>query len=125
MKRLCVLTALLLTLALCLASCNTAAVGISGAKLNENGELVLTLTDGTEQNVGKVTGENGTNGAKGDKGDTGATGAPGEAGADEEGMQTMRILARNMSFLIKSIALGKEAYGLPKKEDRLRTNFIR
>ena len=82
MKKICMLVALLLTSALCLASCNTAVVGISGAKLNENGELVLTLTDGTEQNVGKVTGENGTNGAKGDKGDTGATGAPGEAGAD-------------------------------------------
>lgn len=51
--------------------------------------------------------------------------ASGEADADAEGMQTMRILARNMSFLIKSIALGKEAYGLPEKEERLRTNFIR
>ncbi|MCI8513606.1 MAG: flavodoxin family protein [Lachnospiraceae bacterium] len=40
----------------------------------------------------------------------------GEAVQDAEGMQTMRTLARNMSFLMKSIALGKEAYGLPKKE---------
>lgn len=50
---------------------------------------------------------------------------PGEASQDEEGMQTMRALARNMSFLMKSIALGKEKYGLPQKEERTATNFIR
>lgn len=52
-------------------------------------------------------------------------GAPGEALADAEGMQTMRTLARNMSFLMKSIALGKDAFGLPQKEKRVWTNFIR
>jgi len=52
-------------------------------------------------------------------------GAAGEAQQDAEGMQTMRTLARNMSFLIKSIQLGKEAYGLPEKEPQARTNFIR
>ncbi len=51
--------------------------------------------------------------------------APGEAEKDEEGLQTMRTLARNMSFLIKSIALGKETFGLPQKEPRKATNFIR
>lgn len=51
--------------------------------------------------------------------------APGEAAQDAEGLQTMRTLARNMTFLIKSIALGKEAYGVPEKEEWLRTNFIR
>ncbi|MDE6833074.1 MAG: flavodoxin family protein [Ruminococcus sp.] len=49
----------------------------------------------------------------------------GEASQDAEGLQTMRTLARNMSFLMKSIALGKEAYGLPEKEPFQRTNFIR
>ncbi len=45
---------------------------------------------------------------------------------DEEGLQTMRVLGRNMAFLIKSIALGKEKYGLPEKEPKkLFTNFIR
>ena len=48
-----------------------------------------------------------------------------EANRDEEGMQTMRTLASNMSFLMKSIALGKEKYGLPEKEDPIATNFIR
>lgn len=50
---------------------------------------------------------------------------PGEAGQDFEGLQTMRTLARNMAFLIKSIRLGKEAYGLPVKEKTTPTNFIR
>ena len=48
----------------------------------------------------------------------------GEAAQDAEGLQTMRTLAKNMSFLIKSIALGKEAYGLPEKEAQVMTNFI-
>ena len=50
---------------------------------------------------------------------------PGEAAQDAEGLQTMRTLARNMSFLMKSIALGKEKYGLPEKEPQQSTNFIR
>lgn len=50
---------------------------------------------------------------------------PGEAAKDEEGMQTMRTLAKNMSFLIKSIALGKKEFGLPEKEAPCWTNFIR
>lgn len=49
----------------------------------------------------------------------------GEAAQDEEGMQTMRTLARNMVFLMRSIALGKEKYGLPEKEPHAFTNFIR
>lgn len=52
-------------------------------------------------------------------------GKPGEALYDEEGLQTMRTLAKNMTFLMKSIALGKEKYGLPEKEPRKSTNFIR
>ena len=50
---------------------------------------------------------------------------PGEAKEDGEGLQTMRVLARNMAFLMKSIALGKEKYGLPEKEERVSTHFIR
>ncbi len=52
-------------------------------------------------------------------------GAPGDAAQDLEGLQTMRTLARNMVFLMKSIALGKEAYGLPVREENVWTNFIR
>ena len=50
---------------------------------------------------------------------------PGDANQDEEGKQTMRTLARNMSFLMKSIALGKEKYGLPEKEQNIATHFIK
>ena len=50
---------------------------------------------------------------------------PGEAALDEEGLQTMRTLAENMTFLIKSIALGKEKYGIPEKEQQIMTNFIK
>ena len=51
--------------------------------------------------------------------------APGEAAQDEEGLQGMRTLARNMTFMMKSFALGKEKYGLPVKEKTTFTNFIR
>ena len=51
--------------------------------------------------------------------------AAGEAAQDAEGLQTMRQLARNMAFLMKSIALGKEKYGMPETEPKEFTNFIR
>ena len=50
---------------------------------------------------------------------------PDDVRKDEEGMQTMRTLGRNMAFLMKSIALGKEKYGLPEKEPITFTSFIR
>lgn len=50
---------------------------------------------------------------------------PGEAAQDGEGLRTMRVLAHNMAFLMKSIALGKEKYGMPKQEEPVQTNFIR
>ncbi|MFR8317146.1 MAG: flavodoxin family protein [Catenibacillus sp.] len=49
----------------------------------------------------------------------------GEAKGDAEGLQGMRTLARNMAFLMKSIALGKDQFGLPEKEPMQFTNFIR
>ena len=52
-------------------------------------------------------------------------GAPGQAEQDEEGIQTVRVLADNMSFLMKSIALGKEQIGLPEAEPKTYTSFIR
>lgn len=45
--------------------------------------------------------------------------------ADEEGLQNARIVARNMVFLMRSIALGKERYGLPEKEEITFTHFIK
>lgn len=50
---------------------------------------------------------------------------PEDVQKDEEGLQTMRTLGRNMAFLIKCISLGKEKFGLPEKEQRIATNFIK
>ena len=50
---------------------------------------------------------------------------PGDADMDEEGKQTMRTLARNMVFLMRSIELGKEKFGLPEREEPQKTSFIR
>ncbi len=44
---------------------------------------------------------------------------------DEEGLQTLRVLAENMTFLLKSIKLGKEKFGLPEKESKIYTDFIK
>lgn len=50
-------------------------------------------------------------------------GSPEEVLQDEEGLQTMRTLGRNMAFLMKSIQLGKQQIGLPEKEPQVFTNF--
>lgn len=52
-------------------------------------------------------------------------GKPGEAQQDAEGIRTMRNLAKNMVFLMRSIAAGKESVGLPEPEKKVFTNFIR
>lgn len=51
--------------------------------------------------------------------------AQGDAAGDAEGLYNMRVLARNMSFLMKSIALGKEKYGMPETEEHAWTHFVR
>ena len=43
---------------------------------------------------------------------------------DAEGLYNMRVLARNMSFLMKSIALGREKFGLPEREEHQWTHFV-
>jgi multimeric flavodoxin WrbA len=48
-----------------------------------------------------------------------------EAEEDKEGLATMRELGRNIAFLARSIRLGKESEGLPKREERVATNFVR
>jgi len=48
---------------------------------------------------------------------------PGQAVQDEEGMQTMRTLGRNMAWMLKRLNVSEE--GHPKQEQPLRTNFIR
>jgi multimeric flavodoxin WrbA len=48
-----------------------------------------------------------------------------EALQDEEGLQTMRILGNNMAWVLKCLALGKEAGVEPVRERKIMTNFIR
>lgn len=48
-----------------------------------------------------------------------------DAAKDLEGLQMMRTLAKNMTFLMRSIELGRVKYGIPEKETAIRTNFIR
>lgn len=51
---------------------------------------------------------------------------PGEAALDEEGMQTMRNLARNLAWMMKCFEAGKNAgISLPETETGNRTNFVR
>ena len=65
-----------------LASCNSNdAVGIQSAEINENGELVLIYSDGSEQNLGVVVGKDGTNGVDGKDGADGANGENGTNGS--------------------------------------------
>ena len=48
---------------------------------------------------------------------------PEEVRKDGEGLQTMRTLGRNMAFLMKSIQLGREQFGIPEKESAIVTSF--
>lgn len=50
---------------------------------------------------------------------------PGETAYDAEGIRTVRNLAKNMVFLMHSVALGKDSIGLPEAEKKVFTNFIR
>ncbi len=50
---------------------------------------------------------------------------PEQAREDLEGMQTMRVLGRNMAWLLKCIEAAKDTVPLPEKEPRAWTNFIR
>lgn len=49
-------------------------VGVKSVVISENGNLIITLTDDTVIDLGKVTGDKGSQGDKGDQGETGATG---------------------------------------------------
>lgn len=51
---------------------------------------------------------------------------PEEVQKDAEGMQTMRILARNMAYMLKCREAADNAgVSLPERETRVATNFIR
>ncbi len=58
--------------------------GISAAGINESGNLLFELTDGSVKDLGKVVGDKGDKGEKGDKGDVGPMGAEGPQGEKGE-----------------------------------------
>ncbi len=52
--------------------------------------------------------------------------SPEEVRQDAEGMQTMRILGKNMAWLLRCIETGRQAGILPERtEERVWTNFVR
>lgn len=51
--------------------------------------------------------------------------APGEALKDEEGTQIMRVLGKNMAWIMKVIENGKDKVKEPEREGKIFTNFIR
>lgn len=50
---------------------------------------------------------------------------PGEALQDEEGIQIMRILGKNMAWLMKLVENGKGKVTVPEKENKIFMNFVR
>lgn len=49
--------------------------------------------------------------------------SPAEALADEEGVQTLKMLGRNMAWLMHTLNYARDAYPPPEFEERIRTNF--
>ena len=78
MKRL---TALIIAAALCAGLCGCAStVSVSGAQIDADGHLILSMSDGSTLDAGLARGEKGEKGDKGDKGEQGIQGLPGEKG---------------------------------------------
>lgn len=50
---------------------------------------------------------------------------PGDVEKDEEGVQILRVLGKNMAWLMKTVELGKKEIPLPEPERKKMTNFIR
>ena len=67
---------------LVLSSCATRITSITGAAVNENGELIITYNDGSEQNLGVVVGKDGADGKDGAPGKDGVDGKDGASATD-------------------------------------------
>lgn len=83
---------------------------VNTAIVNVNGELVLTLSDGTEINAGVVVGNKGDKGDKGDKGETGAKGDKGDKGdkgaTGEDGVSITKVELTANSELVITLSNG-------------------
>lgn len=75
------LLALVIAAALCAGLCGCAStVSVSGAQIDADGHLILSMSDGSTLDAGLARGEKGEKGDKGDKGEQGIQGLPGEKG---------------------------------------------
>jgi len=80
-RRLISLVCLFIVLMLSLTSCYVIQLGgVKSAQINENGELILEYSNGREQNIGTVAGQDGKDGADGKDGKDGKNGADGKDG---------------------------------------------
>lgn len=68
-----------------------AGVGVKDAVVDENGNLIITLTDGTVYNLGNVTGAKGDKGDAGKDGQNGQDGSNGSNGLNGTGIQSAHI----------------------------------
>ena len=114
---------------LILASCK-AAVSVVSAFINDNGELVLSMSDGSTQNLGKVTGKDGKDGIDGEDGETGATGAQGVQGEKGDtgstgaaGADGTRVsIGFNGNWWLDGVDSGIKAEGVNGISPRVRIN---
>lgn len=71
------------------------ARGIKSVTIDDNGHLIITYTDGTTEDAGKVVGSDGKDGKDGDKGDKGDAGQDGKDGADGKGGRGIKSVTTN------------------------------
>ena len=69
--------------------------GVESVATDENGDLIITYTDGTTVNAGKVVGTDGQDGAQGPKGDKGDAGQDGKDGADGKDGRGIKSVTTN------------------------------
>ncbi|MCG7229825.1 ExeM/NucH family extracellular endonuclease [Corynebacterium minutissimum] len=69
--------------------------GIKSVATNDKGELIITYTDGTTENAGKVIGADGKDGDKGDAGQDGKDGTDGKDGADGKDGRGIKSVTTN------------------------------
>ena len=96
-------------------------IGVSGAEINDNGQLVISYSDGNSVNLGKVIGAKGDKGDQGEKGETGAKGDKGDTGeAGEDGVGISKVEVDETGNLTVTLTSGTElALGNIKGKDGL------
>lgn len=102
-----------IVLALGLSACSGDVKGISSAVVNDKGELVITYTDGTSDNLGVVVGDKGEQGEKGETGAQGPQGEQGEKGETGRGIKEVKFSEDGTKLIILYTDETKEEISLP------------